>query len=121
MRKLIFSPTLLSVTCKLPSTAMPMASSPGYPGMERWKGKVALVTGASAGIGYTTAKQLTELGMNVVGCARNISTIEVNTYTSLPSRYKVYNHLVSGYPNVYYCVASSLQCELSPISTNDEN
>ena len=64
-----------------------MGSSPGYPGMERWRGKVALVTGASAGIGYTTAKQLTELGMNVVGCARNISTIEVNTYTSLPSGY----------------------------------
>ena len=50
-----------------------------YPGMERWRGKVALVTGASAGIGYTTAKQLTELGMNVVGCARNIGTIEVST------------------------------------------
>ena len=58
-----------------------MASPPGYPspGMERWRGKVALVTGASAGIGYTTAKQLTELGMNVVGCARNIGTIEVST------------------------------------------
>ena len=85
MRELIFSPSLFNVTCKLPSTAM--ASPPGYPGMERWRGKVALITGASAGIGYTTAKQLTELGMNVVGCARNISTIEVNTYTSLPSRY----------------------------------
>ena len=56
-----------------------MASPPGYSGMERWRGKVALVTGASAGIGYTTAKQLTELGMNVVGCARNIGTIEVST------------------------------------------
>ena len=56
-----------------------MASPPGYPGMERWRGKVALVTGASAGIGYTTAKQLTELGINVVGCARNIGTIEVST------------------------------------------
>ena len=77
VRKLIFSPTLLSVTCKLPSTTM--ASPPGYPGMERWRGKVALITGASASIGYTTAKQLTELGMNIVGCARNISTIEVST------------------------------------------
>lgn len=45
--------------------------------MERWQGKVALITGASAGIGYVLAKQLTELGMNVVGCARNIATIEV--------------------------------------------
>ena len=46
-------------------------------GMERWKGKVALVTGASVGIGYDLAKQLAQLGMNVVGCARNTATIEV--------------------------------------------
>ena len=52
--------------------------------MERWRGKVALITGASAGIGYILAKQLTEYGMNVVGCARNTATIEVrNLLTSL--------------------------------------
>lgn len=82
VHKLIFSPTLLSVTCKHAfkgSIDMTMASPPGYPGMERWGGKVALVTGASAGISYTTTKQLTELGTNVVGCARNIGTIEVST------------------------------------------
>ena len=50
----------------------------GYPGMERWKGRVAIVTGASAGIGYETAKRLAQLGVVVVGCARNIETIEVN-------------------------------------------
>ena len=47
--------------------------------MERWQGKVALITGASAGIGYILAKQLTEFGMNVVGCARNTAAIEVRT------------------------------------------
>jgi NADP-dependent 3-hydroxy acid dehydrogenase YdfG len=47
--------------------------------MERWEGKVALITGASVGIGYVLAKRLTEVGMNVVGCARNIATIEVRT------------------------------------------
>lgn len=45
--------------------------------MERWKGRVAIVTGASAGIGYETAKRLAQLGVVVVGCARNIATIEV--------------------------------------------
>ena len=49
----------------------------GYPGMERWKGRVAVVTGASAGIGYEIAKRLAQLGVVVVGCARNITTIEV--------------------------------------------
>ena len=48
-----------------------------YPGMERWKGRVAIVTGASAGIGYETAKRLAQLGVVVVGCARNITAIEV--------------------------------------------
>ncbi|XP_055347266.1 dehydrogenase/reductase SDR family member 11-like [Paramacrobiotus metropolitanus] len=44
--------------------------------MERWKGRTALVTGASSGIGYTIADTLAQHGMNVVACARNISTIE---------------------------------------------
>ncbi|XP_055347601.1 dehydrogenase/reductase SDR family member 11-like isoform X3 [Paramacrobiotus metropolitanus] len=43
--------------------------------MERWKGKTALVTGASAGIGYAIADALARHGMKVIGCARNIATI----------------------------------------------
>ena len=35
------------------------------------------MTGASAGIGYETARQLAVSGMTVVGCARNTATIEV--------------------------------------------
>ena len=50
-----------------------------YPGMKRWKGRVAVVTGASAGIGYETAKRLAQLGVVVVGCARNIAAIEVRS------------------------------------------
>ena len=48
--------------------------------MDQWKGRVALVTGASAGIGYDLSKQLAEnFGMNVIGCARNIKQIEVSS------------------------------------------
>ncbi|XP_065892592.1 dehydrogenase/reductase SDR family member 11-like [Dysidea avara] len=47
-----------------------------YPGMERWKGRVAIVTGASAGIGHGLSKRVVQLGVVVVGCARNIAAIE---------------------------------------------
>ena len=47
-----------------------------YPGMERWKERIAIVTGASAGMGYELTKTLAELGVVVVGCARNTKSIE---------------------------------------------
>ena len=47
--------------------------------MERWKGRVAIVTRASAGIGYEIAKRLAQLRVVVVGCARNMTVIEVNS------------------------------------------
>ncbi|XP_022085819.1 dehydrogenase/reductase SDR family member 11-like [Acanthaster planci] len=45
-------------------------------GMQRWAGRVALVTGASSGIGQATARALARHGMRVIGCARNIKPIE---------------------------------------------
>ncbi|XP_051814242.1 dehydrogenase/reductase SDR family member 11-like [Acanthochromis polyacanthus] len=44
--------------------------------MDRWKGRVALVTGASVGIGAAVAKVLVRCGMTVVGCARNVDQIK---------------------------------------------
>lgn len=46
--------------------------------MQRWVGQVALVTGASSGIGQAIARSLVKHGMKVIGCARNIKAIEVN-------------------------------------------
>uniref|UniRef100_A0A3B5ARX2 Dehydrogenase/reductase SDR family member 11 n=1 Tax=Stegastes partitus TaxID=144197 RepID=A0A3B5ARX2_9TELE len=43
----------------------------------RWRGRVALVTGASVGIGAAVAKELVRHGMKVVGCARNVDKIQV--------------------------------------------
>lgn len=48
--------------------------------MERWSDRVALITGASAGIGAAILKRLVRDGMKVVGCARNVDKIQVSVY-----------------------------------------
>ncbi len=45
--------------------------------MEKWVGRVALVTGASVGTGAAITRAVVKHGMKVVGCARNVQQIEV--------------------------------------------
>jgi NADP-dependent 3-hydroxy acid dehydrogenase YdfG len=46
--------------------------------MEKWIGKVAVVTGASSGIGQATFIALTKAGCKTVGLARRKSKMDVS-------------------------------------------
>ena len=48
--------------------------------MNRWKGRVALVTGASVGIGAALVRKFAECEMQVIGCARNVQQIQVRSF-----------------------------------------
>ncbi|CAH1801759.1 unnamed protein product [Owenia fusiformis] len=48
--------------------------------MDRWKGRIALVTGGSMGIGAATVTALATRGMKVVTCARSFDKLKLLAY-----------------------------------------
>ena len=44
--------------------------------MDKWIGRVALVTGSSTGIGAAVAAALVDHGMHVIGCGRNLGKLQ---------------------------------------------
>ncbi|KAF2902136.1 hypothetical protein ILUMI_04044 [Ignelater luminosus] len=58
--------------------------------MERWVGKVAVITGASAGIGAAIAEQLVEAGLKVVGLARRKEKVDELSKTLEGKKGKLY-------------------------------
>lgn len=54
-------------------------------GMERWKGRVAMVTGASSGIGWAVATRLAEAGMRVAAVARRAERLSALAADTAPA------------------------------------
>ncbi len=53
-----------------------MSEGAGMTDMARWKGKVAVVTGASGGVGAEVARRLAGEGMRVATCARRAEALD---------------------------------------------
>ena len=54
--------------------------------MERWSGRVALVTGGSSGIGAAIVRRLVSHGLKVVACGRQVDRIEVSHLVAIPDQ-----------------------------------
>lgn len=56
--------------------------------MERWEGKVAVITGASVGMGKLLCEELVKAGMIVIGLGRDTKKIQVFSIIYYIFKYK---------------------------------
>lgn len=74
--------------------------------MDKWNGKVAVVTGSSAGIGASVTIALANAGMLVVGLARRVEAIEVSS-KHLRNHYMYISNLDFSFPvlhSLFICI-----------------
>jgi NADP+-dependent farnesol dehydrogenase len=62
--------------------------------MERWSGRVAVVTGTSSGIGASIAAELAKKGLKVVGLARRVERVEVFSFPLHDITFHSFIHLL---------------------------
>ncbi|XP_013110843.1 farnesol dehydrogenase [Stomoxys calcitrans] len=70
--------------------------------MERWQNKVAVVTGASSGIGAAIVKDLVAAGVQVIGLARRQEKIE---------------EIIAGLPQEKRSLLTALKCDVSNLES----
>ncbi|XP_075156601.1 farnesol dehydrogenase-like [Haematobia irritans] len=70
--------------------------------MERWQNKIAVVTGASSGIGAAIVKDLLSAGINVIGLARRKERIE---------------EIIAALPREYQSQLTAIECDVTNLES----